>query len=65
MVRFAGNIGRFLLMQGGMLVRFDSNAPVPQIFGWYSELRGRKYAKGPRPPRLGDLSFSEAALFDS
>ena len=63
--RFAGNVGRFLARRGGLLVRFDANAPVHGIIGWYSEKRGRKYAKGPRPPLLGDLAFTEAALFDS
>jgi hypothetical protein len=63
--RFAGNVGRFLARRGGLLVRFDANAPVPGVVGWYSEQRGRKYAKGPKPPRLGDLAFTEAALFDS
>jgi hypothetical protein len=65
LVRFAGKIGRFLLRRGGLLVRFDANAAEPHIAGWYSEKRGRKYAKGPNPPRLGDLAFTEAALFDS
>jgi hypothetical protein len=63
--RFAGNVGRFLAHGGGLLVRFDANAPVPGLVGWYSEKRGRKYAKGPKPPLLGDLAFTEAALFDS
>lgn len=63
--RYAGNIGRFLARRGGLLVRFDANRPVPGIVGWYSEKRGRKYAKGPTPPPLGDLAFTEAAIFDS
>ena len=63
--RLAGNLGRFLARRGGWLVRFDANCPVAGIVGWYSEKRGRKYAKGPRPPLLGDLAFTEAALFDS
>jgi hypothetical protein len=62
--RFAGNLGRFLMRRGGLLVRFDANAPASGIVGWYSETRGRKYAKGPNPPQLGDLAFTEAALFD-
>jgi len=62
--RFAGNIGRFLARRGGLLVRFDANSPVAGIASWYTEKRGRKYAKGPHPPRLGDLAFTEAALFD-
>jgi hypothetical protein len=62
--RFAGNLGRFLARRGALLVRFDANAPVSGIVGWYTEKRGRKYAKGPHPPQLGDLAFTEAALFD-
>jgi hypothetical protein len=65
LARLAGNIGRFLAPHGGMLVRFDANRPVAGLVGWYSEKRGRKYAKGPHPPHLGDLAFTEAALFDS
>ncbi|MDB5567307.1 MAG: hypothetical protein JWP84_3873 [Tardiphaga sp.] len=64
LVRCAGNIGWFLLKRGGVLVRLDANAAVAGLVGWYSEKRGRKYAKGVNPPRLGDLSFTEAAMFD-
>ena len=60
----AGNIGRFLLRRGGVLVRLDANEPMAGLAGWYSDKRGRKYAKGPHPPDLGDLAFTEAALFD-
>ncbi len=62
--RFAGNLGRFLARRGALLVRFDANGPVSGILGWYTTKRGRKYAKGPHPPQLGDLAFTEAALFD-
>ncbi|BAM86491.1 conserved hypothetical protein [Bradyrhizobium oligotrophicum S58] len=62
--RLAGNIGRFLLRRGGVLVRLDANEPMAGLVGWYSDKRGRKYAKGPHPPDLGDLAFTEAALFD-
>ena len=55
----------FLAWRGGLLVRFDANRRSEGIVGWYSEQRGRKYAKGPTPPRLGDIAFTEAALFDS
>lgn len=63
--RYAGNLGRFLLRRGSVLVRFDADQPLAGIVGMYSEKRGRKYAKGPNPPHLGDLAFTEAALFDS
>ena len=62
---FAGNIGRLLVRHGGLLVRFDANQPASGIVGWYSEDRGRKYVKGPCPPHLGDLAFTEAVIFDS
>ncbi|MGJ5177741.1 acyl-CoA acyltransferase [Bradyrhizobium oligotrophicum] len=63
--RLAGNIGRFLLRRGGVLARLDANGPMTGLVGWYSDERGRKYVKGPHPPRLGDLAFTEAALFDA
>lgn len=63
--RYAGNLGRFLAWRGGLLVRLDANGPVAGVRGWYTEKRGRKYAKGAHPPHLGDLAFTEAALFDS
>jgi hypothetical protein len=33
------------------------------LAGIYSEARGRKYFKGPRQPRLGDLADTELAIF--
>jgi len=63
--RYVGNLGRFLLGRGGALVRFDANQRLAGVVGMYTEKRGRKYAKGPNPPHLGDLAFTEAALFDS
>ncbi|MGJ4927631.1 acyl-CoA acyltransferase [Bradyrhizobium sp. HKCCYLS2038] len=63
-VRMAGNIGGFLVRRGGLLMRLDANAPMEGLIGWYSDKRGRKYVKGPNPPGLGDLAFTEAALFD-
>lgn len=62
---YCGNLGRLLLRRGGLLVRWDANAPAGGVAGWYTEKRGRKYAKGGWPPRLGDLAYTEAALFDS
>jgi hypothetical protein len=64
-VRFAGNLGRFLLGRGSVLVQLDANEFVSGLAGWYTEKRGRKYSKGPHAPRLGDLSFTETAFFDS
>jgi hypothetical protein len=61
-VRFAGPLGRFLARRGFPLVLFDSNRPVRGIIGRYSAAFP-KYFKGPDQPRLGDLAYSERALF--
>ena len=64
-VRFAGNLGRFLLKRGKPLVVLDANGPLPGLVGYYTERRGRKYARGPHVPKLGDLAFSEGVFFDT
>lgn len=63
--RFAGNIGRHLLRHGMPLVVADANAAVAGIPGLYTEKRGRKYARGPNVPKLGDLAFTESVFFNS
>jgi hypothetical protein len=62
-VRFAGVLGRFLLRRGVLFVALDANGPVEGLIGVYRTSRGRKYFKGPKPPRLGDLAYTEIAIF--
>jgi hypothetical protein len=62
-VRFAGPIGRFLALRGRPLVLIDSNGPIPGLLGKYFDDRMPKYFKGPDQPRLGDLAYTEAAMF--
>ncbi len=62
-VECAGAIGRYLLWRGKPLVIFDANGPTDKLAGIYNEVRGRKYFKGPRQPRLGDLADTELAIF--
>jgi hypothetical protein len=62
-VACAGAIGRVLLRQGKIAVILDANGPVSGLAGIYTERRGRKYAKGPHCPRLGDLSDTELVLY--
>jgi hypothetical protein len=62
-VRFSRPIGSFLLWQGRPLVLIDSNGPIPGLFGKYFEGVAPKYFKGLEPPRLGDLAYTEAAMF--
>lgn len=59
----AGAIGRFLLVRGKPLVIVDANGPIRGLPGIYSDARGQKYFKGPKPPQLGDLADTEFALY--
>jgi hypothetical protein len=62
-VRLSGPLGRYLLKFGTPLVAVDANGPVPGLIGFYRDGRARKYFKGPNKPRLGDLAYTERALF--
>ncbi len=60
--RLAGPIGRTLMKRGSLIVRIDSEGPLPGLTGKY--YRGvRRYFKGPERPRIGDLTYSEGVLF--
>ena len=63
MVRFSRPIGWFLLSQGKPLLLIDSNGPIPGLPGKYVEGAAPKYFRGLEPPRLGDLAYTEAAMF--
>src|ERR1700682_5717140 len=64
-IRCAGAIGRYLIRRGKPLVIVDANGPVRGLIGVYTEARGRKYFKGPNPPRLTDLTETELVLYGS
>lgn len=55
--------GRYLLARGMPIVMIDANERPRGLVGLYLEGRSPKYCKGPVPPRLGDLAYSEAVLF--
>jgi hypothetical protein len=59
----AGTLGRFLLLRGKIAVVLDANQRMDGLTGFYTEARGRKYAKGPHCPRLGDLSDTELVIY--
>jgi hypothetical protein len=63
LVRFAGNIGRYLMWRLMPVIIMDSNGPIPGLAGFYTEKSGRKFCRGPYRPRLGDLSDTEFAIF--
>jgi hypothetical protein len=62
-VRFARPLGRYLAWRGRPLTIIDANGPVPGLLGKYLDGRMPKYFKGPDRPRLGDLAYTEAAMF--
>ncbi|MEQ9689199.1 MAG: acyl-CoA acyltransferase [Bauldia litoralis] len=62
-VRFAAPLGRYLLMHGSPWVIVDSDGPIDGLVGFYQTESGRKYFRGPTKPRLGDLAYTEFALF--
>ena len=59
----AGVLGRYLLRKGVFLCVVDANGPVPGLVGRYFAGSGTKYFKGPKPPALGDLTFTELVIF--
>jgi hypothetical protein len=61
-LRFAGPIGRFLLFRTGPICAADAMASLTGFVGRYFPERAPKYFKGPRPPRLGDLSYTELVI---
>jgi hypothetical protein len=62
-IRLAGPLGRWLAARGRLLVVVDANGPVPGLIGKYLEARQPKFFKGPERPRLGDLVYTETAMF--
>jgi hypothetical protein len=62
-VRFAPAIGRYLARMGRPLVIIDATGPIDGLLGRFFADIGPKYFKGPLAPRLGDLAYTEAAMF--
>jgi hypothetical protein len=62
-VRLARPLGRYLAKRRRPLVLIDANGPVEGLVGRHFPDVRPKYFKGPHRPRLGDLAYTEAALF--
>jgi hypothetical protein len=62
-VRFARPIGRYLAARGLFLVSIDANGPIPNMIGTYLEGKSPRFYKGPACPRMGDLAYTQAAMF--
>ena len=51
-----GDIGYNLLI--------DANGPIPGLAGKYFADKMPRFFRGPQRPRLGDLAYTEVAMFD-
>ena len=63
LVRFARPIGRYLAQRARFFVMIDSNGPIDGLVGKYFHNKMPKYFWGPDIPRLGDLAYTETAMF--
>jgi hypothetical protein len=62
-VRFARPLGKYLAARGQPIVMMDACGEIRGLWGTYVQGYMPKYFKGDTPPRLGDLSFTETAMF--
>jgi hypothetical protein len=62
-VRFAAPLGRYLARRGRPLLLIDANGPIPGLVGKYFDQKMPRYFRGPQRPRLGDLAYTEIAMF--
>lgn len=62
-VRFVGLLGRRLLRHGLCAILVDANGPLEGLLGTFRRGRSPKFYQGAVPPRLGDLSYTELAIF--
>jgi hypothetical protein len=63
-VRFARPIGLFLARRLQIPVMIDANAAIHGLPGRFFPGKMPRYFRGPDQPRLGDLAYTEIALFD-
>jgi hypothetical protein len=63
LVRFARPIGLFLARSLQIFVMIDAHGPIPGLLGEYFPGKMPRYFRGPDRPRLGDLAYTEIALF--
>jgi hypothetical protein len=62
-LRFAGPLGRYLLLRSGPFCIVDALGTVGGLMGKYFPERNPKYFKGSVSPRVGDLSYTELVVF--
>jgi hypothetical protein len=62
-IKLAGPLAVALARRGSAFFLIDSNGPLRGLVGKYFGDMGYRYFKGPAQPRVGDLAYTEAALF--
>jgi hypothetical protein len=62
LVRLAGPIGKYLALRGMPLMLIPANGPIPKLVGKFFGGKPMYYF-GPEPPQLGDLAYTEVAMF--
>lgn len=61
--RFAGPLGRVLARRGLGLVFINASGAMPGLPGKFVDW-GPKFYRGPAPPHLGDIAYTERVMFD-
>jgi len=61
-VRFAGPLGRRLLVHGMPFAVLDAEGEVKGLVGRFVQDRAPKFYRGPDRPRLNDLAYTEAVV---
>jgi hypothetical protein len=61
-IRFSGPLGRFLAWRGMPMIFIDSNGPISGLIGKPIDM-GPKFFRGPHPPHLGDVAYTEQVFF--
>jgi len=59
---FAGPLSRFLAWRGMPMVFIESNGPIRGLLGKFSAT-GPKFFRGPHPPHIGDIAYTERVMF--
>jgi hypothetical protein len=62
-VRLSGLVGRCLAQRGMPVLLIGTNVPIAKLPGKFYKGKTPMYYRGPDSPRLGDLAYTEAALF--
>jgi hypothetical protein len=61
--RLFGPVSRSLGRSGRLIVWIDSDRPIAGLRGFHVTGVNPKYYRGPTRPRVGDLAYTEAAMF--